>query len=116
MDFLDDIESDRHQLLLEKGNLLPKKREVSWSDENSWISQGYIARVLVTRCQCGTALKQLFSLAHCERTPSGKSREQALKLNQKGLTFPQSTRNQILVTTSDVEICAECVIAHNFTL
>lgn len=75
---LDDIEADHHRELLERGNLRPQKPAVSWSDENTWRSDGYEARILTTRCKCGKTDIRLNGVFHKKSTLSGKSKSQRL--------------------------------------
>ena len=104
-----DIEEDHHQNLLERGNLLPKKKE--WTGENQWASLGYLARVLVQSCSCGTDVEIFQGVFHSERTPSGTVRNTALIGNWQ---VPLGQDYPIITHTESVKICAYCLPSKGF--
>lgn len=104
---LDDITLDHHAELLAHGNLKPRPPAVSWSDENSWRSEGYLARILTTTCRCGNSWPTLTGVFHVETTPSGKRKE--LRLSDTALL--QLTPESLHLHHSDARagICVKCL-------
>lgn len=107
---LSDIAEDHHQHLLERGNLLPRKKD--WTGENQWRSLGYLARINRHHCACGDIRDQFVGCYHAEITPSGTRREQLLINN---LQIPLDQKYPILITDLDVRICPACLVAKGFS-
>jgi hypothetical protein len=111
--FLEFIAEEYHQHLLEAGNLGKKPRAISWSDDNTFFSQGYHARVTITPCSCGASHKALVGIFHEEKTPSGKTRSQALTL--RGLQIPLHDSYTIRTETLPlVHVCPSCLTSKGF--
>ena len=108
------IEEEHHQHLLEAGNIGKRPLAVSWSDENSWVSQGYHARVLRSVCACGAETRALLGIFHEDATPSGKSRSQDLSL--RGLQVPILGNYQVRIETAPLSaICPACLPVKGFS-
>jgi hypothetical protein len=110
---LDDIDADYHQFLLERGNLVPRPREVSWSDENRWTSLGYSARTLRTVCACGSHSDTMLGIFHDERTPSGKTR--SLALDPARFQIPLDGNFPVYRTTGTCAVCPSCLSSKGFS-
>jgi hypothetical protein len=82
---LDEIEAERHEFLLEKGNLVnARKGSHAWTGANNWTARGYFVRALRATCKnCGTQHDSLMGVFLRETNGRGDLRETAL--NGKGL-------------------------------
>lgn len=109
---LNDLEADYHAYLLEKGNLVKRPPAVSWSDENSWRSQGYEAHIQTSLCACEAITSTLTGIFHVETTPSGKRR--ALALSPKA-QIPLGQGYPIIETLVETLHCAHCIPFKGFT-
>ena len=99
---LEDFAAEHHNHLLEAGNL--KKARHPWSDDRSWKTLGFSARISRTLCACGAVNETLTGLFRDEETPSGSRRSVAIKPGEI------SGENHPLITIiSSVPICPVCV-------
>lgn len=110
--FLNDLEAEKHQFLLERGNLVRKPPAVSWSDENSWKSLGYEAHIQTLLCACETITSILTGVYHVEQTPSGKRRSLALSPKAQ---WPLNGDYPKIETIIEVPHCAHCITSKGFT-
>lgn len=119
LDLLSDIESEKHAFLLEKGNLpgvariLQSPKQSSWTGENSWVSQGYLAQILRTKCTCGFSQDSLQGIFHVEKSPSGAIRKQALDLRRFQIPL-QSDLNHLELTYHLIPLCLSCLPGKGF--
>lgn len=117
--FLNDLEAEKHQFLIEKGNLPEAKKLLSsprsspiWSDENSWKSLGYEAHIQIFLCACETITSILTGVYHVETTPSGKRRSLALSPKAQ---WPLTGNYPKIETILEVPHCAHCITSKGFT-
>jgi len=107
---LDDINEDHHALLLEKGNLLPKRKE--WKPEE-WRFTGY--KVLITHhiCQCGSVASLVDGILSEEFSSLGNYR--AINLVLRGFqATPESLRTTVISTVLTA-VCPACLPKLGFT-
>ena len=115
--FADFIEEEKHAHLLEAGNLGPKKKSptqpgADWNSENSWTSLGYSAAVTRLTCSCGASRTNLVGVFHCEKTPSGATRQTALSLRNFQVTLGENY--PITLVEEKTTICPDCLPAKGF--
>jgi len=106
--FLDDIADEIHRKAIESGNLKLRKREVSWSDENSWKTLGVEAVIQRLYCTCGFSYDHFIGLFSREETPSGKKRLQALSANAS-----LSGERTVQISPHAIGFCPAC-LSHSF--
>lgn len=104
---LDDIEADHHADLLANGNLKPKPRDLI----PRWHSEGYIARLLTTKCRCGKTYHSLAGIFHREADDNGAIRDERLD-ETKLLQFSYESLTTI-DDTHAVGICIACLPLHH---
>ena len=104
---LADLESEYHQFLLEKGNLVKKPRHTEWHDKGPWVSKGYQAELSQYKCKgCGTLNQSLIGIFHVE-TRGTDTRKIALDLRNFQMSGDFS--NIIITTLPDQGICPSCL-------
>lgn len=97
--FLDEIEAEYHQDLLERGNLKPRQREAPFTPQ--WRFEGCYARISLWVCACGSQNRRLEGIFARDVSLSGATREKALPLST-------CTPPSHIVQTVLVPACAEC--------
>lgn len=120
---LDDIEAEKHSVLLESGNLPGKAKKLlppspkpqAWTGENTWTSNGYLARISRSICMCGAETKILVGIFHKETSPSGAVRLQALVNKPHRFQIPLGENYPLEITEDYTNICPECISTHGFT-
>lgn len=109
---LEDILSEEHNQLLEKGNLNRPRRSSEWTGENNFLFSGYEARVHSYVCLCcGKKASHLEGIYLLETSPKAVKKTR-LNLRFPGL-IPNSPRTLHRTETS-VEYCPECISALGF--
>lgn len=114
---LADLESERHQILLEKGNTAegrkilglppPKQTGVDWREGEKWISNGYVTHVSEEICRgCGSVSVRLAGIFHRESSDRGNKKVTRLDTTRPGLSLPQGLPSETIQTF--VHYCAEC--------
>lgn len=103
--FFAEIEAERHQTLLEAGNL----KKALWQEpkpQNRWTSLGYFARISVSTCKaCNSCQSTLLGVFFRETSPLGL-RDTAQELTRfASRNLPVTTET----TEQTVPLCAECV-------
>ena len=107
-----DLEEDWHQHLLESGNLINTRRgSHQWTGGNTWISQGYVAKILRVTCTCGAQHDSLIGIFHRE-TRCSETREQALNL--RNTQFPGDHIHPIEITHAPALACVACLPSKGF--
>lgn len=107
---LEDLESESYETVL-ASNL---KKKNTWTGENQWTSEGYIARVLKTKCAgCGFIQTTLTGVFHVETTPSGKRHETRLSETAL-LQFPRTQPVKAEHTNQTVKLCIACLILESW--
>lgn len=100
---IEDLNAEHHNFLLEKGNLV-KARRPCWTDNHSWKTLGFSARISRVICDCGAVTESLLGLFRDEETPSGAKRSSAVKPSElSGENHP------VITLISSAPVCAHCV-------
>lgn len=116
-DLLEDILDEDHKWALSGEKKIPKKEQIrntpTWSDDKSWISEGYVAHVFVSVCACGETEKHLWGIFHRERSPSGAVKE--IKLQGK-IQIPGDKAYPVrVIQTPQTDVCIHCMNARGFS-
>lgn len=115
---LDDLLEEDHAWALSGNKKIPKKEQIrntnNWTDDKSWVSEGYIAHVFVTHCtRCSLDSKHFWGIFHRERSPSGSVKE--VKLQGK-IQIPAGQWPVRLIQSPDTHICAHCMDLNGFSV
>lgn len=87
----------------------------AWSNAQSFVSEGYVARVIRQTCKgCGGHVDFAQGIFHAERKP-GDSARRLQKLG-RGAQWPLSTHCEMEVEIQEVEWCAACLRDLGFTI
>ena len=110
MSLISDLQDEHHTVLLESGNLLPKKQAPSFIPQ--WISAGYVARVYRNVCSCGSVTEPLFlGIYHREKSPCNAVRDTLLG---RGFQIPLHQNFPIESTEIKILACASCLVSKGF--
>jgi hypothetical protein len=89
------------------------RRFTSWSDENSFVDGGYLAKVVGQRCKsCGQRNEHVLGIFHVEIKPDGCRRLQ--RLDPRAQLPAQTTGRAMEYEESDVPACANCLMGENW--
>ena len=104
--FLNEIEDEHHQNLLEKGNL-GKRKPSLFREETIFHSSGYLAKALRITCgKCGTQETRLQGIFHRETNSLGTSRLTAMPVNSQ---YPLDQTYPIEIETCSIPQCYHCL-------
>lgn len=114
---LDDLLEEDHAWALSGNKKIPKKEQIrntnNWTDDKSWVSEGYVAHVFRSKCACGKTNDHLWGIFHRERSPSGSVKE--IKLQGK-IQLPLGEKYPVRVMNSpDSNMCMDCMEASGFS-
>lgn len=104
---LDDFVAEHHNHLLEAGNL--KKSRTPWTDNHSWKTLGFSARISRSTCGCGTVTETLIGIFRDEETPSGARRSVATPHQEI-----HGEKHPVITILSQTPICAACLKASTY--
>lgn len=83
-------------------------RHTEWSNAESFVSEGYIARVLRQTCKsCGAVAEHTEGIFHAERKPGAAARR--LTLLPRGAQWPVQEHLPLEVTESTTDWCPPCL-------
>lgn len=112
MSLWDDLQADITREALEAP---AAKRKNEWNNSASFVSEGYVARVIRQRCKgCSGEVDFAQGIFHAERKP-GDSTRRLQKLG-RGAQWPLSERCEMEVEVQDVDWCASCLRDLGFTI
>lgn len=104
-DFLSDIEAEKHQFLLERGNLVRKPAPVPFTPV--WTYLGHRVRILENRCACGEISRHITSLGVLAQNPQGATKETACTWKD----ISESDRKNLDTVTliQPIPVCPSCI-------
>lgn len=103
--FLDDIEADKHQFLLERGNLVRKPAPVPFTP--AWTFLGHRVRISELRCACGEISRHITSLGVLSQNPQNATRETACTWGDISESHRKTL--DIVTITQPVPVCPACI-------
>lgn len=96
-----------------KFKTLVRPAQNEWSNANSFVSEGYLARCIRQTCaSCGSVSEHSEGIFHVERSPSGARRLQALL---RGVQWTLADNLPMEVTEQSVEWCVACLRTLGFS-
>lgn len=113
---LADLEEARHQHLLEKGNLAPKRRApeqtrfTEWRDSEPWTPRGFVLQLEELTCPaCGEISEHSMGLFSLE-TKGGAQRYSAILPDLS--TVPQDSPFSLSTAVRRQALCVACIKTH----